>query len=239
MKKNIKTILTSHWLYIFLCIIIIFLARLDIIELSYGFTFSFLKFSIRNVIFEMIFMIVPLTFFFLITYFGLRSIKAPRWSYAVIFLLPSILLGAYSLYYDLPQVKAAGTLTKAGLAPLPESAYDLKTYGWDFGLRAYYNLWFKASTADIKSFLAHSPTLKDVEYTEYSKERMRLVKPPDSKKQFLGYHDYFTWYDGMPSWYKLEIKEAGRKYRYGHGGYDIELLIDEKENIVLVSVNWG
>jgi hypothetical protein len=221
MKKNIKTIFTSHWSYIFLCIIIIFIARLDIIELSNGFNFSFLKSRISVVIIEMIFMVVPLMFYFILTYLILRRIKTPRWSYAVIFLLPGILLGAYSLYYDLPQVKAYGTLKAAGLAPLPESAYDLKTYDIDLGLRANWNLWFKASPADIKSFLEQSPILKDAKYTKYSKEKVE-------------------WHDGMPSWYKLEIKKGeGRKYLYDHRGFGIQLFVDEKDNIVLVSVNWG
>lgn len=163
--------------------------------------------------------------------------------YASLFLLPGILLGAYSLYWDLPRVKAAAILSIAGLGSLPESVYDLRVYSWDLGLRGNWFLRFRATPDDIHSFLELSTSTKEIKCEEYSKERMRLVAPHDfyerRREYFMSGHEYVPRSKSIPSWYKREIKEAGRRYVYDHDGFGVELVVDDKEHIVIIFVNWG
>jgi len=84
---------------------------------------------------------------------------------------------------------------------------------------------FSATRDDIKSFLAASPILKETKFEEYDQE--------DVKDLRIG-HD-------APSWYADEIKGPGVRYkfrpkRFPHG---VEVIIEEKQNIVFFYIDFG
>lgn len=163
--------------------------------------------------------------------------------WAILFLLPAVVLGTYQLYASLPTVNAQRILTLAELAPLPESATEIKCYTWSFIFSGEQFLRFRASPRDIEQFLDESPILRGAEFETFSAERMRVRSPNDPEK--LGQlhedgHETFVPDPSTPDWYKDEIRQ-GRHYiiRPEWGYYPGEVIVDDEEHFVFVKIIWS
>lgn len=148
---------------------------------------------------------------------------------------------ALSRKYE-PVKRSPVVLNRAGLAPLPDSARDVRVHAWGFLMSGKYTLRFTADPNDIERFLAASPSLERVGARTYSRERMRLpggdyVKLSD-RYDAQG-NEYFTPECDVPDWYRQEIRGPGRRYEISwyDGKYQGELLIDDEEHTVYVHVD--
>jgi hypothetical protein len=110
-----------------------------------------------------------------------RRLKSrPVWAF--LFLLPALPIGTLTVYRSMPSVKAQGVLARGRLAPLPESATDIKVYTWSSLFSGEEFLRFQASPEDVERFLKESPILQGAKCERFSKERMRVVSPHDPQK---------------------------------------------------------
>jgi len=148
--------------------------------------------------------------------------------------------------YD-PVKRAPQVLDRAGLAPLPPSARDVRVYSWAFLLSGQFALRFAAEPSVIEQFLTASPSLKGVTCRTYSTERMRL--PAHSTDDLFAHlfsdrpsdgHDY---YDpnlhSLPDWYHKSIRDLGRRYEISwyEGKFQGELIVDDTNYVVYVHVS--
>ena len=202
--------------------------------------------SLGIIVVEAIFAAFPTAFFICLSlpyqtvlhrFFRRRIRSTVLW--AILFLLPAILLGGDSLYRSLPKVKARRILAHGELAPLPESATDVKVFTWSSLFSGEEFLQFRAAPIDIERFLNTSSILRDAECQKYSRDRMRLQFPKDygmKEEHLMGPHDYFSPEAHAPEWYKEELRGPGRRYiihpkKYHYPG---EVIIDDDENLVFV-----
>jgi len=168
-------------------------------------------------------------------------------------LLPPVVLGvgwltltgydhwALSRKYE-PTKRSPVVLNRAGLAPLPDSASDVRVHAWGFLMSGEYTLRFTADPNDIEHFLAASPSLERVIARTYSRERMRLRGGDDvmfSDRYDSQGNEYFTPECDVPGWYRQEIRGPGRRYEINwyDGKYRGELLVDDEEHTVYVHVD--
>lgn len=163
--------------------------------------------------------------------------------WAIIFILPAIILGANRLYNSLPTVNARRILNLAELAPLPKSAKEIKFYTWSSLFSGEKFLRFRASPRDIEKFIKESPILQDAECEIFSAERMRVKYPKDSKKRGQIYntgHETFIPDPSAPNWYKGEIKK-GRLYIINPewGYYPGEVIVDDEQHFVYINIIWS
>lgn len=163
--------------------------------------------------------------------------------WAILFLLPGIVLGTERLYTSLPTVAARRILTLAELAPLPESATEIKVYTWSSLFSGEKFLRFHASPRDIERFLDESTILQGAECQTFSPERMRLHSPDDPEKWGRYYeagHEFFIPDPSAPAWYKEEIRR-GRRYiiHPEWGYYPGEVIVDDEEHFVFVNIIWS
>ena len=144
--------------------------------------------------------------------------------WAVLFILPAIVLGTSWLYVSLPTVNARRILNLAELAPLPESATDIKVYEWSFIFSGEKYLRFRASPSDIEKFLKESPILQDAECEKFPADGIRARSPNPN----------------APDWYKGDIKK-GRLYiiRPKWGYYPGQVVVDDEEHFVYVNIIWS
>mgnify|MGYP001397595165 CR=1 FL=1 len=168
-------------------------------------------------------------------------------------LLPTVALGvgwmaltgydhwALSRKYE-PIKRSPIVLNRAGLAPLPDSARDVRVHAWGFLMSGKYTLRFTADPNDIEHFLAASPSLERVIARTYSRERMRLRGGDDvrfSDRYDAQGNEYFMPECDVPAWYRQEIRGPGRRYEINwyDGKYRGELLVDDEEHAVYVHVD--
>ena len=141
-----------------------------------------------------------------------------------------------------PVKRAPVVLNRAGLAPLPAAARDVKVHAWAFMLSGKYTLRFAADPNVIESFLAASPSLEKVRPSTYSNQRMRL-----RGGEYVGSRDKYDAQGNerfaperdVPRWYRQEIRGPGRRYEINwyEGKYRGELLVDDEEHTVYVHVD--
>ena len=163
--------------------------------------------------------------------------------WAILFILPAIILGTNCVYMSLPTVTANRILTLAELAPLPTSARNIKVYEWSCVFSGGKFLRFSASPSDIQKFLKESPILQGAECEAFSAERMRVRYPDDSKKWGQineAEHETFIPNPSAPDWYKGEIRK-GRRYiiHPEWGYYPGEVIVNDEENFVYVNIIWS
>ncbi len=183
----------------------------------------------------------------LVAYLILQKVRIRnQFLWAIVFVIPVILLRGHDLPYDSHEVRAASILTYGRLADLPESATDLKVYSWSSPFSGEWYLKFKASSEDIDEFIKNSPSLKDQECIKYSPEKMRLLTPRDREKR-MEYeqtgHKLFYPRSLSPKWYRPEIRVHGREYevpplaerRHNWG----EVIVDDDQNIVYIKIIWS
>ena len=164
--------------------------------------------------------------------------------WGILFLLPVIGLGTNSLYHSLPRVMASEILTYGRLAPLPESARDVKADSWSSPFSGEWFLRFRATPEDIEGFLNTSPSIRGQEYVRFSPERMRLAWPRERIREFPPQgdgHEYFIPGSLAPGWYSPQIRQRGRGYNIPAEGYHNwgEVIVDDEEHIVFVKVVWS
>lgn len=154
----------------------------------------------------------------------------------------AFLVGALSIYSALPKIRAQRILASAQLAPLPESASQIKVLTWSSPMSGEKYLRFHANPVEIKSFLAQSPILEHAEFEEYSDKRMRLFYPDALPKvSFNDNHKYINKSPSAPSWYMQEIRQIADRYRFLPQGYNHagELIVQKKTNFVFIKLIIG
>jgi len=162
-------------------------------------------------------------------------------TWSILVLSPVVLFGAESVYHSLPPVRARHILGTAELAALPESATDITIYTWWTPMSREEYLRFRATPADIESFVAQSPILRHAERRDYSSTRMRLLNQNRTART-PGYgvsrHEYVPDHPTAPPWYMQEIKSKARLYRIPRTTYEYrgELIIDEDNDVVCVKL---
>jgi len=169
-------------------------------------------------------------------------IRSPlKW--AVLFLLPVLVLTSLGVHHYLPKVRVQKILAEGGFAPLPKSATHLRVYGWWCPDELGRCMMFRATPQDVEEFLNTSPTLKGRKCQKFSPERMRILFPRDTTK-WMEYteagHELFGHSSG-PLWYKEEIRSYGRYYSVPTKDYrkSCEVIVDDEKNIVYIKVIWG
>lgn len=176
-------------------------------------------------------------FYHLILHSALRRRLRHQLVWAILFVLPGVLVGTPVLYISLPQVRASALLRLADLAPLPESATAIRVYSWSSPFSGEDFLCFTAPPSDIERFLIESPALQGQQPIRFSAQKMRLAFPkqiPPTWDPTSDANEYFTPRPSKPNWYKQEIRGPARKYivqppRYQFPG---EVLIDDETNTV-------
>jgi len=202
----------------------------------------FIMFEFFRILFRLL-AICLLGSLILILHKFLKRIIKSKTTWAVLSLLPVILMSIYSLYYSWPSVRAERILTNAGLASLPKSATELKVFTWSTGFSGYKFLKFRANPDDIEQFLKTSSILEEAECREYSKDRMRLYPNTNqqSRKSDQDSHEYISHDPHTPPWYMQEIKEPARRYRFRPKGYNDmgEVIIVVEKKLIFVKLVIG
>ena len=158
---------------------------------------------------------------------------------AVVFVLPALAVGGLSIYVSLPIVRARQILSRAELAPLPESVRGLKIHTWWFPDEGGTCLRFTTDPVAIERFIGESPVLKDVECKRFSAEKMRLKYPKDyGARHYEEAHEYVMPDPSLPDWYKWEIKGDARRYtvRSKEQRRTVIVLVDDEEHVVYVQL---
>jgi len=215
-----------------------------VMELLSGAVFSMIVIEVVESTITLLIFIVLSLGYQVVVYLLLKTRIRRELLWAILLLVPAIVLGADCLYKSLPTVAARRILSHGELAPLPESAVDIKVFIWASLFSGEEFLRFRASPDDIERFLDESPILRGAECERFSRKRMRLHSPHDPKKwgeyQEAG-HELFVPDSSAPPWYKEEIKQGGRRYiihpEWGH--YPGEVIVDGEEQIVFIKVVWS
>lgn len=166
-------------------------------------------------------------FVFLYQLFVYRLLKArikSRIMWTILFLWPIALIGSYSLHSSTPRARVQSILARAELAPLPESAAEIKVFSWSTPFSGAAFLRFHATRDDIESFIDGSPVLKRAECEKYDQ----------------GDQEQFVHEASAPLWYTDQINGPGRRYRvtpkrYPHGA---DVIVDEGQNLVFVTLEF-
>ncbi|MBN2130260.1 MAG: hypothetical protein JW741_12230 [Sedimentisphaerales bacterium] len=169
---------------------------------------------------------------------------------AIVLLLPAVVLSAGWLalamhdygYFNRVNdtlVRAAGVLSQAGLAALPESARDVRVYTKRQPFTADLFLRFEADPEEIERFLADSPGIEGVKCRAYSKEKMRLATADQGETYqppWVEGDEHFFRDADTPTWYDDEIRGAGRRYelRSQGGAWLGDLVVDDERHVVCV-----
>jgi hypothetical protein len=159
--------------------------------------------------------------------------------WAILFILPGLIIGGRVSYRLSPKVQARALLQYAGLAPLPPSATGIRVYSWSSPFSGEDFLRFTADPNDIERFLLESPALQGQEPRRFSAQQMRLKYPKDYLANSDDRQDGNTYYfprSTTPMWYKQEVRGSARKYivrppRYQFPG---EVLVDDETSTVYV-----
>jgi len=163
-----------------------------------------------------------------------RRVSHPLF-WAILFVLPGVLGGTKVFHGSLPTVRVRTLLSFAELAPLPESAREIRIYTWSSPFSGEDLLRFTADRNDVERFLAQSPALQGQEPKRYSAQRMKLPLPKGFQSVPNEGNEYFV-PRHRPTWYKQEIRGPARKYLVQPPRYQLpgEVLVDEETNTVYV-----
>lgn len=180
--------------------------------------------------------------FILILHKLLKRIIKSKTTWAILSLLPVILLSARSVYYSLPSVRAERILTNADLAPLPQSATELKVFTWSTPFSGRWFLKFRANANDIEQFLKASSIPEQAESQESSEGRVIITRSNgqlEIKKLNQVFPNYIKKHDPItPPWYMEEINKTAKRYIIRPQGYnhDGEVIVDEEKNLIFVKL---
>ena len=181
-----------------------------------------------------------------------RIRRAAIW--AVLFLLPTVILSGMTLYSALrlrpialhelqPAVRAAKILDNARLASLPDSAADIRVHEWSSPFSGEDFLRFRASPAEIERFLSESPSLKGKQAEPFQ----RKAEPsPSTPARRSGWPYDTLWFQsfmaepGAPDWHRQPV-DRGRRYEFRPKGryLEAEVIVDDDNNLVYVTVVWS
>ena len=149
-----------------------------------------------------------------------------------------------------PAERTERILRNGRLADLPESATDVKVYGWAGIFTGEDYLMFRATPEDIEKFIAKSPSLKGATPEIFDSEHMHLPYQKEeesyTEEEFENRYKqkYFFPYHMDPKWYDLTIKVKGRQYeipgdpnKKGHNSGSV--LINDETDTVYIYVIWS
>ncbi|MGD9110620.1 MAG: DUF4190 domain-containing protein [Phycisphaerales bacterium] len=142
-----------------------------------------------------------------------------------------------------------GILKAGRLAPLPQSAADVKAAGWSSIFAGEDYLMFSASPADIDKFIADSPSISKSIPEVYTPQHKHLPSP-ENISDFNDFeieehikHDYYYRHEDTPDWYEPTIN-IGRKYeipgdpnKNGHNWGSV--IINDESHCVYIEVIWS
>lgn len=173
-----------------------------------------------------------------VVFFAFRRRIGNSVIWTALFLLPAILLVGAMVHGPVPPaVRARTILSRAELAPLPESARCVRLGCVSYVIGGKHLLKFHASREDIEQFLNASTSLQGHECEKFSAERMRLGRRGRERSAISesdGKNEYFSPDSSLPTWYKEEIRGQGRHFR--RPGHAVEVIVDDEQNVVFVSV---
>lgn len=176
----------------------------------------------------------------LIVYSKLKERVKATSIWATLFLLPGVVLGGLVFYTSRPSLRMQGFLAYAQLAPLPESATDVRFYSWSSPFSGEDFVRFTADPNDVERFLANSPALWGQQPERFSETRKRLEYPEDSQGNVSfpqdGQHEYFIPRRTAPAWFKQVILGPARRYPLQPPRYQLpgEVLVDDETNTVYI-----
>ena len=238
------------WLFVILNgIIILFICIGDremirhIIYRTYSFHILYILFGIFWAALSSAFPIALSLAYQAVVYLFLKKRIKNLYIWAILFLMPSILLGQDLFYNNMPKIRATSILSYGRLSALPESANHVREYSWAGIFPGEWFLSFRATDEDIETFIDNSPSLKGQPCHSFSSEKMRIAHVYDFKTspeyQQTG-HETFT-PNTVPPWYKEEIRGDGRRYEIPKEGQHNwgEVIVDDVNNIVYINVIWS
>ena len=130
------------------------------------------------------------------------------------------------------------TALKLGrLAPIPESATDLRIDGTSNLFSSTYYISFRASAEDIDKFTRNSPGLNGVLPTRFDPNHQYLPFSRDDETR-NAMHEYFG-LDKRYPWFNPIITTRGRKYEIpqDHDANSGEVIINDETNVVYITVS--
>jgi hypothetical protein len=160
--------------------------------------------------------------------------------------LPLVLVSCGVSESDSPEKIISSVIKNGRLSKLPESATDIQAYAWNTAFSGEWYLAFKASPADIQSFVESSESIKNVKPTIFDSERQYLPYPDPAPTDFyrqsqMDPNIYFRKYSMDPPWYNPTIKVKGKKYDVPPEGYNNrgEVIINDETNYVYIKIIWS
>ena len=238
------------WLFVFLNgIIILFICigsremTRHIIYRTYSFHILYILFGIFWAALSSVFPIALSLVYQAFMHLFLKKRIKNLYIWAILFLIPSILVGTDFFYYNMPKIRAAAILSYGRLAALPESASHVREYSWSSPFSGEWFLSFRATDDDIETFIDNSSSLKGQPCQSFSSEKMRIPFVDDLKTReeyHRSGHETFI-PDTVPPWYREEIRGNGRLYEIPKEGQHNwgEVIVDDVNNIVYVNIIWS
>jgi hypothetical protein len=164
-------------------------------------------------------------------------------------LLTLVILNAERLSYFTPglKMKMIHNILKSGrLGNIPQSAKNVKVWGWQGIFTGEDFITFQAEPNEIDKFVTNSPSIKDITPEIFTSEHMYL---PYSKRENISVEDYqkhrrYIQPHDNPKWFEPTIRVKGRRYEIppdkdlrGHNSG--EVIINDETNTVYINVIWS
>jgi len=129
------------------------------------------------------------------------------------------------------------TLKLGRLAPIPESATDLRIDGTSNLFSSTYYISFRATAKDIDNFIQNSPGLNGLLPTRFDANHQHLPFSKDDEIRNAE-HEYFG-LDKRYPWFNPVITTRGRKYEIpqDHDANSGEVIINDETNVVYIKVS--
>ncbi|MBN1510296.1 MAG: hypothetical protein JW955_25840 [Sedimentisphaerales bacterium] len=172
--------------------------------------------------------------FQVVTYLALRRHLRVQLAWAVLLMLPALVMGARSVYLSQPAVRVRMLLARIGTAALPPSARDVRVLARWCPDQSDIYICFAAGSGDVTRFLDESLILKDAEYERFPAEEVIVIGPggPSSPEEYASYR---AQRDG-PEWFRRRLMVPTRRYHVRPEGHScrVEVTVDDQRNTVFV-----
>jgi hypothetical protein len=157
----------------------------------------------------------------------LRETRANAAVWSLAFLTPVVAVGALALYGSVPRVRAARILARTNLAPLPDSAEQIRVYtGWSADQADGY-VRFHAEADVIEQFLSESSALN-------------AVSPEEFDERGAGLDPLHPMFEIGLSWYTTHDIARGRRYLKVHeaGVETLAVTVDDNKQMIYIGARW-
>jgi hypothetical protein len=144
-------------------------------------------------------------------------------AWAILFLLPAVVLSPILIPGSLPKPRAQMFLPSGGYARLPGSATGIRACRWRRSDENVTYIMFSATDKDIEQFLDTSPLLQSIQMVRYS-----------NGPRIKNFVSKFP----TPDWYAQNISGQGRYYYAGDKRLSSEVIVNDEKNIIYIRINW-